>query len=255
MANQPNSDPSKRKAGKAGHTPGTRIGVNSRAALAEVYDQRGHTQGKLWMQYSGKNRADIAFPSERAYLHFLHIESSPDVVKVDYTPAFKVARAIGDSFVHLVDTELVMADGDVVWRCACDDDQAAEITQAHVQLDLLLRHVKMPDGLPTPRLEVLTQSRMLENPERIRNWHGIAGWLCAGRDWDLSDYQSKVNALIRREGPVEFQKVLSLGGGTEHDDLYGVAVLEGLQRGVYRSNLYETPFTLRSVFSATRGAA
>ncbi|MGM9480291.1 hypothetical protein ACS5PN_03765 [Roseateles sp. NT4] len=240
---------------KAGRNPGARPGVAMRGALAAVYELRGHTQGKLWTQYSGKSRADVAFATEIAYLHFLYVESSFDVVSVDYSPAFKITRAVGESFVDLVDAELVMANGDVIWRKVCDDDRERDFLQAQRQLDVLLKHVRMPDGLRTPRLQTLTHSQMLVNPERIRNWHGIASWLSAGRDWELSEFQIPVSALIRREGRAEFQQVLALGGGTDQDDLYGVALLEALQRGAYRSNLYDAPFTMRSVFSATRGAA
>jgi hypothetical protein len=58
---------------------GARPGVRMRGQLADVYDARGHSTGKLWFQYSAKTRRDVAFGTEIEYLHFLYLESSFDV--------------------------------------------------------------------------------------------------------------------------------------------------------------------------------
>lgn len=168
---------------------------------------------------------------------------------VDYSPALKVRRAVGSSFVKHVDVEIVMLNGDVIWRHVCAADKAAAARGAQSQLHLLLQAGCMPDGAPTPRLETLTHEDMLAAPERIRNWHAVAAWLAAGRDWALTEEQLQVAALIRSKRRVEFQEVLALGEGTERGDLYGVALFRSLQAGAYRSNLFDAPFSMRTFFA------
>lgn len=234
---------------------GARPGVRLRGQLADVYDARGHSTGKLWFQYSAKARRDVAFGTEIEYLHFLYVESSFDVRGVDYSPALKVQRAVGNSFVEHVDAEILMANGDVIWRHVCAADQAAAVQGTQSQLQLLLQAGCMPDGAPTPRLETLTHEDMLVAPLRIRNWHAVAAWLAAGRDWALTEEQLQVTALIRSKGRVEFQEVLALGEGTERDDLYGVALFRSMQAGAYRSNLFDAPFSMRTFFAEKPEAA
>lgn len=225
-----------------------RPGVRMRGQLAEVYEARGHSTGKLWIQFSAKAHRDAAFGSELEYLHFLYLESSFDVKQVDYMPALKVQRAVGSSFVEYVKAEIVTANGDVVWRHVCAANQTAEAQRIGSQLQLLLQSGCMPDGAPTPSLETLTHNDMLAAPLRIRNWHAIAAWLAAGRDWVLTEEQLEVAALIRSKGRVEFHEVLALGKGTERDDLYGVAIFRSMQAGAYRSNLFDAPFSMRTFF-------
>lgn len=227
---------------------GSRLGPRMRGQLADLYGVRGHSTGKLWSQYSAKARRDVAFGSEIEYLHFLYLESSFDVQQVDYTPKIKIQRSVGNSFVEYVNAEFKLANGDVVWRHVCSSSQDSTAEQKRCQLQLLLQSCNMPDGAPTPRVEIIAYDEMLAVPQRIRNWHSIAAWLAAGRDWSLTEEQLEVAALIRCHKRVEFQTVLELGGGTERGDLYGVAVFRSLQAGAYSSNLFDAPFSMRTVF-------
>jgi len=231
-----------------------------RGALAAAYAARGQRNGKLWIQYSAKIRRDVAFATELAYLHFLYVESSFDVTHVEYMPAEKVTRAVGAGFADHVDAAISLANGDVIWRHLSVDGEADLSRSLGTQLALLLEHVRMPDGASTPRLETITHQELLASEMRIRNWHRVAAWLAAARDWDLHEYQTEVAALVRRAGRVEFQDVLALGKGGDQCCLYGAALLQQLQRGAYQTNLFDARFTLRSVFSqqlvtARQGAA
>lgn len=225
-----------------------RPGIRMRGQLADAYEARGHSTGKLWTQYSAKVQRDVAFGSEIEYLHFLYIESSFNVKIVEYKPRLKVQRAVGSSFVDYVNAEILLANGDVVWRHVCAADEEAIAQQKQIQLHILLRSCNMPDGAPTPHVEILTHDDMLSAPQRIRNWHSIAAWLAAGRDWSLTEEQLEVAALIRCNKHVEFREVLGLGKGTERDHLYGVAIFRSMQVGAYGSNLFDAPFSLRSIF-------
>jgi len=226
-----------------------RPGVLMRGALTAAYAARGQRNGKLWIQYSAKAKKDVAFATELAYVHFLYVESSFEATHVEYTPDEKVTRAVGACFVEYVDAAIKLANGDVVWRHVCADNESDASKSLGAQLAVLLEHVRMPDGAPTPRLEFLTHQQLLASEMRIRNWHRVAAWLAAARDWELHEYQTEVAALIRRAGRVEFQDVLALGKGGERGCLYGAALLQQLQRGAYQTNLFDAPFTLRSVFS------
>ncbi|MDH4416855.1 MAG: hypothetical protein QE485_06495 [Acidovorax sp.] len=225
-----------------------------RSQLANTYKVRGHSTGKIWLQYSAKACRDIAFASEIDYLHFLYVESSFDVVSVDYTPELKVQRAVGSSFVKYINAEIVTTHGDAVWRHVCEANKVESARYRQRQLQTLLQSFDMPDGAQTPRVEILTHEDMLAAPHRIRNWHSVAAWLAAGRDWALTEEQLEVAALIRSKKRVEFQEVLGLGKGTDHDDLYGVAIFRSMQAGAYSSNLFDTPFSMSTFFSEKQGS-
>ncbi len=226
-----------------------RLGVRMRGQLAEIYEVRGHSAGKLWIQYSAMALRDVAFASEIEYLHFLYLESSFNARKVEYTPKTKVQRAVGNAFVDYVNAEIMLADGSLVWHHVCETDQKTAAQRRQNQLQILLQNCDMPDGAPTPYVEILTHDEMLAAPQRIRNWHSIAAWLAAGRDWSLTEEQLEVAALIRSNKRVEFEEVLGLGKGTERDHLYGVAIFRSMQAGAYNSNLFDTPFSMRTVFT------
>lgn len=241
----PNAPPKKRH---------PRPGVLMRGKLTEAYALRGKSQGKLWLQYSGHARADVAFATELAYAHFLYTESSFNVVKVNYTPAEHVTRAVGESFAPYVDAEIVMGTSVVIWRHVCTEPSDKD-RETEARLKLLLQAVTMPDGAPTPRLETITAKEIYVSEHRIRNWHRVASWLAAARDWELNDYETAVAGLMRRQGRVEFQEVLTLSEDDEHRCLYGAALFRQLQRGAYRSNLFDAPFTPRSIFAEKREAS
>ncbi|MCE4539650.1 hypothetical protein LXT12_20570 [Pelomonas sp. P7] len=232
-----------------------RPGVLMRGALTEAYDLRGNSRGKLWLQYSAHARKDMAFTTELAYTHFLYTESSFDVTQVNYAPADEVTRAVGAAFVDYVDVKLVLANGETVWRHIGADEPSQSDQDRLRELMLVLHTVKMPDGALTPRLQTITPRQIVESEHRIRNWHRIASWLAAARYWNLHDHELAVAALLRRRGRVEFQDVLALGEGGEHSGLYGAALFKQLQRGAYRSNLFDATFTLRSTFSELQEAS
>lgn len=231
-----------------------RPGVLMRGMLSDTYALRGKSQGKLWLHYSAHARRDVAFPTELGYVHFLYAESSFDITQVDYTPAERVTRAVGESFAPYVDAHIELANGDVIWRHVCAEPSDTD-RQTEAQMTLLLEAVTMPDGVPKPRLQTLTSKELFESEHRIRNWHRVASWLAAARDWELNDYETAVAGLMRRQGRAEFQEVLALGEGGAEGCLFGAALLRQLQRGAYRSNLFDAPFTLRSIFSEKREAS
>lgn len=247
MTYRPDNDASKA-------STNTRLGVRMRNQLADIYKARGHSTGKIWLHYSAKARRDIAFATEIDYLHFLYIESSFEIIDVDYTPELKVQRAVGSSFIEYVNAEILTANGDVIWRHVCAADQTDCAHNRQEQLQILLQNCDMPDGAQFPCVEVLTHEDMLAAPYRIRNWHSVAAWLAAGRDWALTQEQLEVAALIRSKKRVEFQEVLELGKGTDHDDLYGVAIFRSMQAGAYSSNLFDAPFSMRTWFSEKQGS-
>jgi hypothetical protein len=51
----------------------------------------------------GGCQGDIAFATELEYVHFLYVESSFDVMHVEYAPTEKVIRAVGAGFAEHVD--------------------------------------------------------------------------------------------------------------------------------------------------------
>lgn len=238
-----------------GNRPGARPGVRLRGVMAEMYQLRGHTAGKLWIQYSCKNKADQAFANESDYIHFLYLESSPDVIEVDYSPAEAVMRVIGERHRDEVKAIVKFTNGRFHWQHVCADSRVAEGRAITSQLETLLEASGAALATSVPQVQLLTHKELVAQGTLIRNWHRVASWLAAARDWDLQPYTMEVAALIRNRGRVEFEEVLALGSNTDRSCLYGAALLEQVQRGAYLADLADVTFSLRSFFWQPRRPA
>lgn len=233
---------------QAPHKPAGRLGTQLRGKLHGDYAARGKALYSLWYAFSHKGRADVVLHGDPQYYHFLLVESDPEVASVNYDVREHAQRIVGEELGRLVNAELRMADGSVVWRCVRAEEKASLATQlANMQLLIERRvHKELP-----ARIEVLTSPEITANPLRIQNWNRLLPYLAQARAWPLHDFGNDVATLLHTRDEVALCDVIALAEpGLEA--LYIAALLHGVQFGRYRSNLNETPWGLGSRFWRTQ---
>jgi hypothetical protein len=224
--------------------PSGRLGTQLRGKLQKDYATRGKTRYSLWYAYSAKGRADVVLHGDSQYYHFLLVESDPEVASVTYDVQEHAARVVGEELGQLVNAELRMADGSVVWRCVRADEKASLATKVG-NLQLLIdrrAHKELP-----ARVEVLTAAEITANPVRMQNWNRLLPYLAQARAWPLHECGNDVATLLHTRDEVALCDVTALAE-PGHEALYIAALLHGVQFGRYHSNLNEKPWGLGSRF-------
>lgn len=225
-----------------------RLGTQLRGKLQKDYAKRGKSRESLWYVYSPKGRGDVVLHGDAQYYHFLHVESDPDVQAADYDVHARTTRIVGEELGQIVNAELRLADGTVVWRCVRTHEKAALAIQLD-NLRLLISqrvHAELPQ-----RVEVLSAKDITANPMRMQNWNRLLPYLAQARVWPLHEYGNEVATLLHTRNEVALCDVTALAA-TGHEALYLAALLHGVQYGRYRSNLNERPWGLGSRFWVAR---
>ena len=221
-----------------------RLGTQMRGKLQQDYRARGKSLYSLWYAYSPKARADVVLHGDPQYYHFLLVESDPSVASASYDVQRHARRIVGEELGQLVDVEIRMADGRVVWRCVRSEvADALAIRVANLQKLIAQRiHAELPN-----RMEVVTAAEVIAQPLRIQNWNRLVPYLAQARDWPLHEFGNDVATLLHTYQEVALSDVTALAEpGLEA--LYIAALLRGVQFGRFRSNLDETPWGPRSRF-------
>jgi hypothetical protein len=218
--------------------------------MTSAYEARAAHRSILWLHYSPKAKRDFAFASDLDYGHFLLVESDPAIVGVDYAPSNRVATLVGTAFETMVSAEVTYKSGEIVWRDVKPSEELAtgQATRANLQLIIQTRAT----ASAVARHEVFTEKEIYANPTRIRNWHRVVHWIAAARSWALHDFSNQIALTLRVRGRAELRELLSLGTPSQAS-LYGAALFEQVQRGIYSSDLSERPLSPRSVFATIRG--
>jgi len=228
--------------------PTGRLGTQLRGKLQKAYSARGKTRYSLWYAYSSKGRADVVLHGDTQYYHFLLVESDPEVATANYDVQQHAARIVGDELGLLVNVELRMTDGSVVWRCVRAEGNESLATQiANLQLLIDQRvHKELPQ-----RVEVLTTPEITANSVRIQNWNRLLPYLAQARAWPLHEFGNEVATLLHTRAEVALCDVIAMSGPGQ-EALYIAALLHGVQFGRYRSNLNERPWGQGSRFWVVR---
>ena len=228
--------------------PTGRLGTQLRGKLQNGYTARGKTRYSLWYAYSNKSRADVVLHGDTQYYHLLLVESDPEVVAANYDVQQHATRIVGEELGLLVNAELRMADGSVVWRCVRAEEKASLATQvANLQLIIdQCSHKELPQ-----RVEVITAQEITANPVRIQNWNRLLPCLAQARAWPLHEFGNEVATLLHTRNEVALCDVTALSEPGQ-EALYVAALLEGVQFGRYRSNLNEKPWSQGSRFWVAR---
>ena len=228
--------------------PTGRLGTQLRGKLQKAYTARGKTRYSLWYAYSNKGRADVVLHGDTQYYHFLLVESDPEVVAANYDVQQHATRIVGEELGLVVNAELRMADGSVVWRCVRAEEKESLATKvANLQLLIDQRvHKELPQ-----RVEVLIASEITANPVRIQNWNRLLPCLAQARAWPLHEFGNEVATLLHTRDEVALSDVTALSEPGQ-EALYVAALLHGVQFGRYRSNLNEKPWGQGSRFWVAR---
>ena len=227
--------------------PGTRFGTQLRGEVAEQYDKRAHGAGDLALHYSGKNSKDVSLLTLREFGHFLHAESDPAVIEVDYSPRKAITEMAGAPYARLIHAVVKLRDGSTAWRRLVQDDSTP-----HPLLADLEQAVGKGPLVGVTRVEVWTTERIEANPMRLRNALRGLCWIAGARDWPLGDYKSKALALIQKRRTAMFADLVELGDGP-YQALYGAAAIQLAFNGAVRTDLNEAPLTGRTLFHKWEG--
>lgn len=233
--------------GKRAKTASGRLGTRMRGALTEAYESRGGGKSNLWLVYSPKADKDFVLRSDLEFGHFLLAESDPEIEKIDYAPGKRVETFAGEGIATIVDAEITLQGGTVVWReiKRSEDVQHGAQGRANLQLMVQLRAAEKVCA----RHELLTEKDIFANPMRIRNWLRIIPWLAQARAWPLQQYLGAVSTLLKRRGLVTLEQVLELGNDDDATcPLYAAALFKTLQSGGYGHDLNERPLSLNTIF-------
>lgn len=224
-----------------------RLGTRMRGQLADAYDARGHNASDLVFVYSPKADRDFVLRSEVEFGHFLLVESDPDVQKVDYSPSKRVATLAGEGIGTIVDAEVTLGNGSVVWREVKSSQDVGQGAQNRANLQLMIQ-LRAAESVAA-RHELFTEKEIYAQPQRIHNWLRIVPWLAQVREWPLLEYGNEVAALLRARGTVVLRDVLEMGQSPA-PALYGAALFKAVQYGLIGSQLDVLPMTQNSRFFA-----
>ena len=228
--------------------PTGKLGTQLRGKLQKDYVARGKALYSLWYAYSPKAQADVVLHGDPQYYHFLLVESDPEVASVDYAVQQRAMRIAGDELGQIVNVEIRLADGSVVWRCvraSSNDSLTAKVANLQVLIDQRV-HQELPK-----RIEVLTGPDTTVNPVRIQNWNRLLPYLAQARAWPLHEFGNEVATLLHTHDEVALCDVTALAE-PGREALYIAALLHGVQFGLFRSNLDEKPWGLGSRFWVSR---
>lgn len=221
-----------------------------RGQLASAFASRGHHRSNLWFVYSPKAGKDTVLRGDLEYGHFLLAESDPDVQRVDYAPAKRVSEMAGEAIGTIVDAEVTLRSGAVVWREIKQSSDVEHGAQGRANIQLMIQ--LQAAAAVAARHELLTEKEIFSQPQRIHNWLRIVPWLAQARDWPLHDFGNLVASLVQARGSVEYHEVLDLEEGPQRP-LLVAALFRAVQFGHIGSDLDTHPLTRRSRFFSPAG--
>lgn len=222
-----------------------RLGTQLRGKLQHAYDSRGKSTSILFMHYSPGCRQDVVFPSQIEFLHFHHVEWDSRIASINYTPLKRVALFAGELLGAIVDVEITMKSGEVIWREVKSKDELAVGAESRANLQLLIQ-TRTAKG-ENVRHEIWTEDQIYREPLLLRNRIRAMTWLAGARDFVLDEHERAVLGLLRRLRAAEFRHFLALGESTQQG-LFGAALLNLVRRGRVLSDLDAKPFSGRSKF-------
>ena len=223
-----------------------RLGTRRRSEFTNALGARGHARSSLWVVYSPKARADFVLRGDLQFGHFLLAESDPTVESADYAPRTRIEAIAGQAVAAIVDAEIRLVGGRIVWREITSSDAVASHAAARATLPVLAQITgSHAHGVATH--EVWTEKEIFSCPQRILNWLRILPWLAQAREWPLQSHAQQVAALFKRRTCITLGDVLALGEHGE-DALYAAALFQDVQHGRYASDLEVRPLDVASRF-------
>ena len=244
--NRASDAPARNALGVSARSSSARLGTRRRSELANALGARGHARSSLWVVYSPKARADFVLRGDLQFGHFLFAESDPAVESADYAPRTRIEAMVGQAVAAIVDAEIRLVGGRIVWREITSSDAVASHAAARATLPVLAQ-MTGSDAHEVATHEVWTEKEIYACPQRILNWLRILPWLAQAREWPLHSHAKQVAALLKRRTCITLGDVLALGEHGE-DALYAAALFQGVQHGRYASDLEVRPLDVASRF-------
>jgi hypothetical protein len=239
-----------------------RLGTIARGATQRLYDARGHAKSNLWLSYSIKNRRNVAFIGNLNYLHFLHCESDPNVVSVDYEPAAREVEVADEIVTTGLTAEVITGAAVLELR----EVRGLKETQNPANDVYLQRHledrrhelrrqferreVATARDFRTAERKLLTERDLYVGHEmRLRNWSRLIPWVAQAQFHSLAMHRSLLLSCMRVGTPMTAGDIMLLGeGDSGQAALFLAAAIEGASLGHWATDLDDQPFSRTTTF-------
>lgn len=243
-----------------------RLGTIARGATQRLYDARGHAKANLWLCYSIKNRRNVAFIGNLNYLHFLHCESDPDVLAVDYEPSAREVE-VSDKVVPTGLTAEVITGPAVLElrEVRSFSDARNSANDVHLQRhfeDRLQEAQRQTEEwehaqrskFRTVERKLLTERELVVGHEmRLRNWSRLIPWVAQAQFHSLALHRNILLSRMRVGTPMTAGDIMLLGDGNSGEAaLFLAAAIEGASLGYWSTDLDEQPFSRMTTFEPRR---
>lgn len=97
-------------------SPGITLKSQQRTNIKKAYSARGKGEGNLWLVYSVKTNSNWILPSDRQLIHWLCLESDPQVKSFDLAPEQIISHDGNETRATELDATVVFKDGRIQWH-------------------------------------------------------------------------------------------------------------------------------------------
>lgn len=97
-------------------SPGVTPQSNQRTNIKKAYNARGRGKGNLWLVYSVKTKLSWILPSDRQLIHWLCLESDPEVKSFDLTPKQIISHDGTETRATELDAIVIFKSRQVQWH-------------------------------------------------------------------------------------------------------------------------------------------
>lgn len=97
-------------------SPGITLKSQQRTNIKKAYSARGKGEGNLWLVYSVKTNSNWILPSDRQLIHWLCLESDPQVKSFDLAPQQIISHDGNETRATELDAIVFFKDGRIQWH-------------------------------------------------------------------------------------------------------------------------------------------
>ena len=97
-------------------TPGVSLKSSQRTNIKKAYSARGKGGSNLWLVYSVKTNSNWILPSDRQLIHWLCLESDPQVKTFDLAPKQVISHDGTETRATELDAVVTLKDGRTQWH-------------------------------------------------------------------------------------------------------------------------------------------
>lgn len=97
-------------------SPGVTPQSNQRTNIKKAYNARGRGKGNLWLVYSVKTNSSWILPSDRQLIHWLCLESDPEVKSFDLAPKQVISHDGTETRATELDAIVIFKNRQIQWH-------------------------------------------------------------------------------------------------------------------------------------------